>query len=89
MPKPQGYLTITDPEKGKSIEADTFTCAHCNSISIIKIKSNNVEGTGGMCLLCYKLICDPCVDQGECTPFEKKLEQMEQRARFLRKVDES
>lgn len=33
--------------------------------------------------MCFKNICGPCADLGKCTPFEKKLEQMEARGRLF------
>lgn len=74
-----GYATLTMPER--TIEADTFTCAHCQRIVHIDKKKQNF----GACLMCgHKFICLGCEALGKCTPFEKQLEQMERRDRFRR-----
>lgn len=78
-----GYMIITDPHSREPVkERDTFTCFHCNNIVII---DKAVPDTlGGFCRLCMKNICTHCADHGACTPFEKKLEQMEAQDRFRR-----
>lgn len=76
-----GYAFSFDVD-GIRQEMDTFTCAHCNHIVHIKPKCNPDE-LGGNCRLCMKMVCPRCVDLG-CTPFEKKLEQMEARDRAIR-----
>jgi hypothetical protein len=76
----QGYLIITDPE-AETKEADTITCCHCNRIVVLKPKTG-LEDVGGWCGMCMKGICGPCADLGECTPFERKLEEMERAARL-------
>lgn len=81
MRKPGGYAFIFDPD-GIRQEADTFTCAHCNSVVHVKPKCNP-DDLGGMCRLCMKMVCPKCVDLG-CSPFEKKLEIMEKRDQALR-----
>lgn len=84
MRKPGGYLTIVDPEK-PTLERDTFTCAHCNSIVIVKPKQDPSE-MGGFCLVCMANICKGKECNNGCTPFLKKIEKMEKRAEFRRKV---
>jgi hypothetical protein len=76
MRRPQGYAVITDPY-APTREADTFTCCHCNRITFVKPPPEPMPG--GFCRMCMKCICDACCDLG-CTPFEKKLEQMEAQA---------
>jgi hypothetical protein len=82
--KPQGYAVTIEPDKA-DVEEDTFTCAHCNSIVFVKPCQDPSE-MGGFCRLCYAHICGSCADQGECVPFEKKLEALESRFRFLRSI---
>ncbi len=82
MRKSGGYFFSFDPG-GIRQEADTFTCHHCGKLVIVKPKCNP-DDLGGMCRLCMKMICPSCVDTGDCTPFEKKLEQIEKRAIALR-----
>lgn len=85
MRNPGGYLTINDPEK-PLIEHDTFTCGHCNRITIVPHKANP-EDIGGLCKVCMQLICPQCVNDGNCKPFEKRIEQYEKRQAFLRSIE--
>lgn len=78
-----GYAVISDPEMGLS-EADTFTCCHCNRVTVVKPKSSPDE-FGSMCRLCMKMVCAKCAGQG-CTPFEKRLEAIEAEDRKRRMV---
>lgn len=82
MLKPGGYAFSFDPG-GIRQEADTFTCAHCCTIVIVKPKCDPCD-LGGLCRLCDKMICPPCVDLGRCDPLEKKLERAEAKDRALR-----
>jgi hypothetical protein len=74
-----GYARIDDPD-GSTIECDTFTCAHCNRIVHVKPKQRP-EDVGGLCKQCMGLICPHCVGRA-CVPFLKRIDMMEQRARF-------
>lgn len=82
MRRAQGYATIVDPDR-PMVERDTFTCAHCNSIVTVEPMADP-STFGGFCCQCHKHICGSCADNGHCTPFEKKLEEMERRDRFVR-----
>lgn len=76
-----GYATLVDPAFGMK-ERDTFTCAHCQNIRHTKPNSNSpYEGVGDLCWTCDLPICEQCVGKG-CTPFEKRLKEMEARGRF-------
>ncbi len=79
--KPQGYAVISDPEAGIR-EADTMTCAHCCRVTHIKPKMRP-EDMGGFCRMCMKPVCAECAD-GNCVPFEKRLEAEEARYHALR-----
>ena len=57
-------------------EADTFTCAHCNKIVIVK-SGCNPDDLGGICYICTKMVCPICVDAGICDPLEEKLKRAE------------
>lgn len=75
----QGYgvwVGVNGVEK----ERDSFTCAHCNTVVFIEPRARP-EDSGGFCRMCMKCICGPCTNHG-CTPFEKKLEQVEARQRL-------
>lgn len=80
MQKPQGYAIITDP-CAHTKEWDTYTCCHCNRVTFVPAPPTPMPG--GFCRMCMKPICEACCDFG-CIPFEKKLEEMEARDRFLR-----
>lgn len=73
----QGYLTIVEPDKA-TIEIDTFTCSHCNSLKKVPL---GLVNQAPFCTKCMSRICKRCyavaVQTGECTPFEKKLEEYE------------
>ena len=84
MIRPGGYATWADPEK-PLVESDTFTCGHCNKIVFVPPKCDPAD-LGGMCKSCMKLVCPSCNNIGRCIPFEKKLEKIEARDRFLRSV---
>ena len=83
MRNPGGYGITTYPDK-KSDEEDTFTCCHCNSIVIV-VPNASAASMGGWCALCAQPVCKNCAGK-ECFPFEKKLEQIENRARFFKSI---
>ncbi len=80
-----GYAIIVDPNEPRARESSTFTCVHCNRIVFVK-PFVSASDAGGFCRLCYKPVCGPCVDHGECVPFEAKLEAIEKRGRMLRSL---
>jgi hypothetical protein len=82
MLRPGGYAFSFDVG-GIRQESDTFTCAHCCRIVIVKPKCDPAD-LGGLCRLCDKMICPSCVDLGRCDPIEKKLEREEARYHALR-----
>lgn len=91
MRKPQGYAQVVNPDGGMR-ECDTITCSHCNCIKFVPTGRDTLIGQTpeptdlGFCRVCMKNICGPCVDQGHCIPFEKKIEQHERRAKLLRAI---
>ena len=96
MRRPQGYACLTLPQKAivnldglkceevpeGVIEADTFSCGHCNRITHVRPRQDPSE-IGGLCKVCYSLICPYCVGRG-CDPLEAKLEREEERYHTLR-----
>lgn len=95
MLKAEGYSVITEPGK-RSLEHDTFTCAHCNAITftspgfgkplqvaIVGWKGDVRMQDAGFCRLCYRHICPRCEAKKECTPLMKKIEEEEAIARKL------
>jgi hypothetical protein len=80
--RPQGYATWT--QDGRTVEADTFTCAHDQRVVFMKpAKAGGpAPDIGGFCRQCMANICGPCADKGTCTPFLRKLEIQEGRRRL-------
>jgi hypothetical protein len=71
--KPHGTIIVTDVD-GKSYQADTLRCVHCQKVWVVK------KGSGirrGFCTNCMGPTCgsDACC---RCVPFEKKIELYEQ-----------
>lgn len=60
-----------------TLERDTFTCKHCNTVVFVKPKMA-ASDMGGYCALCAAPICGPCTGQS-CTPFEKKIDELEKK----------
>jgi len=73
-----GYAE-TFNEFGTATIAETLTCAHCGNI-YPKPKLNEACG---FCHMCFKAVCLPCGALTKCDPFEKKLQRLEQRQKFL------
>lgn len=76
MRNPGGYACVSEPDRPLR-EADTFTCAHCNRVVHVPAKANPDE-LGGFCRMCMSMVCPQCAN-GSCTPFEKKLAEIEAR----------
>lgn len=76
-----GYLCVS-VDGQTSQEFDTFTCAHCNGVTVVRPKTD----AGGWCSMCSRAVCARCAD-GACTPFEKRLAEMEARYHALRSYD--
>lgn len=96
MLRPKGYATITDPAD-PVVEYDTCNCGHCQRIIFTKpgsaqtvylfIRQHEVkEEMGAFCRVCMRPVCLQCHDMGTCTPWERQIEQMEARRRFLEAV---
>lgn len=80
MRRPGGQLIITS--EFSCVEIDTFTCGHCNTIHPVRPKEKP-EDVGGLCYVCWALVCPNCVGGG-CDPLEEKLKRAEMRAVTLR-----
>jgi len=86
VPHVGGSLIITDRVSGKTtFEADTFTCCHCNRVVIVEYLRDKGQAATNFdyCRRCDKAVGACCAGKG-CTPFEKKLEAYEARARTRR-----
>jgi hypothetical protein len=82
MQRAANYGIITDPVAGIS-EQDSFTCNHCSHVVTV-MPRQRPEDLGGLCKQCMQLICPRCVDKMICEPWERKMEKIEARDRFLR-----
>lgn len=76
MLRPGGYLRV-DKGNGVIVEADTFTCVHCNGVVVVRAKAAP-ETLGKFCQRCGGMTCLPCAAV-ECRPFEKWLDRVEGR----------
>ena len=77
----QGYATISDPDAARTIEMDTYTCHHCNSVHHLHNHLGQRLDPGGFCMACMKQICGPCADTGHCDPYSKKMDRVEGKRR--------
>jgi hypothetical protein len=88
MAKVGGYASVISLE-GSVTEADTITCAHCNGVVFLHDPNtgSRKNSAAGFCRSCMKATCIPCDNGGTCAPFEKKIAEMEKRARDGRMLD--
>jgi len=84
-------VAITAMPYGEIIECQTFTCAHCQAIVNVVPGADGPHRQNdgsGLCMICFGLTCKRCqLAQSKgapCTPWEKKMEQIEARDRALR-----
>jgi hypothetical protein len=80
-----GAILISMPGQAQ-VEIETHTCQHCNGIVETKGPGVDPGKTSGWCGNCFAIICIRCATNGRCTPFERKLERVESRARFLESI---
>ncbi len=80
MSRARSYVVTTDAN-GKKHEANAYTCGHCNRI-VVTDRTSPMSG----CRMCTKLICPSCDQRGSCTPFERRMEIAEARARSRRSM---
>jgi hypothetical protein len=89
MLRPGGWAQWSGPDG--TTECDTVTCAHCNHVVLLRDETTgkplSAEQSGGFCRMCMKPTCKGCSDRS-CTPFERRLEEMEAHGRLLRSIDE-
>ncbi len=76
MKNPGGCL-ILDGADGTHQEFDTFTCSHCNNVTILW--GHKLQG--GFCRDCMHRICDTCVDKCSCIPYERQMD-LEERQKY-------
>lgn len=78
----EGYFCEHHPDKGR-LECKTFTCGHCSRVVFLDV-TQKPEEAGGRCYGCMSLICPACVQQGGCSPIERKVEEAARRQDALR-----
>jgi hypothetical protein len=81
----QAYATLGYQPGAHVKEADTFTCAHCNSSGASSRSAIRLI-LGGLCKTCMGVICEKCVG-GVCDPIMKKIERQEAAGRARRWMD--
>lgn len=90
MNRAKGFIQFIEPER--TLEFETFTCAHCNKIirmphpdasEAAKLQVKDVR----RCHACDALTCPDCARKPTCLPFEKKLEAYENRERLRAATD--
>lgn len=83
-PRREGHLQVTGP--GVRVECATLTCGHCNTVILLHDPQTGArkppDQVGGWCTLCSSGVCPRCVGKG-CTPFEKRMEEVESGRRLL------
>ena len=80
MRNPGGNISMIGPE-GQFEERDTYTCAHCQRITILASK----QPPHGGCRICGGNICSGCLGKS-CTPWEKQMDDAEARQDFRREL---
>lgn len=83
--KPGGVIVISEPGK-KLVEIDTITCCHCQRV----VPLNKPDGTKlpppSFCLQCMRPTCPACGADGRCRPFEKAVQEAENREVQRRRI---
>lgn len=82
-----GLIEISGPDANGNDSRQyikTFTCCHCSQI--VTIDDNDPQM--GFCAKCFARECLTCATKlkGICAPFMRKIEEMEQRAKFLDQI---
>lgn len=75
MRRAGGYAIWVDPDR-PTIERDTFTCCHCNSVVHV-VPGQDPTLENGFCMKCMKHTCRACADKPDCVPYEKQMEALE------------
>ena len=73
--KPNGQVFIT-PEFGAVVERDTVCCVHCRKHWIVEPGSGRQRG---WCMNCNGPTCGAETCAKRCVPYEKMIEQIEQK----------
>ena len=82
----KGFFLTEDVATGKLIEKETFTCGHCQHVTIVEF-SQRLDDVGCFCSACMRPCCKKCsakmAGDGPCEVWEKQFDRQEARARSL------
>lgn len=68
-------------------EADTSTCGHCQQVTYVRPPvDGKVVVRLGRCGCCHRPVCEECSAKASCTPWEKRLEEIERRGAMLKAI---
>ena len=73
--KPSGLGFEFSPEGNR--EGFTLSCGHCGRMKVFMEKKTGEADLGGVCYVCWRLICGLCADEGTCKPLEEWLQKNE------------
>ena len=80
----KGYFLTEDVSTGALIEKETFTCGHCQHITIVEF-SQRLDDIGCFCSACMRPCCKKCAvkmaGDGPCEVWEKQFDRLEAQAR--------
>lgn len=80
----KGYFLTEDVSTGKLVEKETFTCGHCQHVTIVEF-SQRLDDIGCFCSACRRPCCKTCskkmAGDGPCEVWEKKFDRQEAQAR--------
>lgn len=75
---PNGLLfEFGEDRPASGLVRETVGCGHCQRVEIVYEKDKDI---GGICFVCWRLICGPCADKGNCVPWEEMLARQEARS---------
>ena len=81
----RGYIV-----NGPGRERDVIGCVHCRAQLLVTPPKGAESVRLDRCGQCSGTICPKCAEQltrvMKCTPFEQRLERVERRAEFLRRI---
>ncbi len=78
-----GYLLVRNADgEGRDREVDTFTCRHCNGVTMIPAGAA-ASSIGRWCSSCDGLLCPKCSSHLGCSHVEKRMALIESRARLV------
>jgi hypothetical protein len=80
--KARGHTIELGPGPGAGVEQETFTCCHCNGVTIIEHRAKP-EDLGRYCLSCDAMTCVRCASFQGCVPFMRRIDESVRRGAML------